>query len=216
MFTNRKEAGILLAEKLKIYRNKPTVVLAIPRGGLPVGAEIAKKLNAPLDVVLSKKIGHPYNKEFAIGAVSLKGIILSSSENIPDSYIKSETEKIRELLEFRHRQYHQDTSPASLDAKVVIIVDDGIATGNTLLSTVALVADENPTEIVVAIPVSPPSSLQKLKNSTLINLVVCLETPSNFQAVGQFYEEFNPVTDEEAITILTSVNAEIRKKGFNS
>lgn len=212
MFTNRKEAGILLAEELKEYRDKAAVVLTIPRGGLPVAAEIAKKLKAPLDVVLPKKIGHPFNKEFAIGAVSLKGVIINSSENISESYVASETEKIRELIEFRHRQYHKNSPPTSLDAKVVIIVDDGIATGKTILSTVALVADEHPLEILVAIPVSPPSSVQKLKSSTLIDGDVCLEKPSNFIAVSQLFEEFNAVTDEEAIKILISVNAEIKKE----
>lgn len=206
MFQDRTEAGIQLAEKLTFYKDQDVVVLAIPRGGLPLGAIVAKTLNAPLDVALIKKIGHPYNKEYAIGAVSLESVITSDTVNIPKSYIEEETKSIRRLLAKRYEQYYKKGKPHDLKDKVVIVVDDGIATGNTLLATVELVYKQKPRSIVVAIPVAPPSSLNKLEDSPFVNEVICLETPFNFMAVGQFYEEFDAVSDEEAIQILQETN----------
>ncbi|WP_372919882.1 phosphoribosyltransferase [Salegentibacter sp.] len=208
MFTDRKDAAEQLSRELAGYQDKPVVVLAIPRGGLPIGSILAKYLKAPLDVVLSKKIGHPYNKEYAIGAVSLEDITLSPNEQFSEKYINTETENIRELLRKRDKEYHKDSQPVNLKDKVVIITDDGIATGNTLLSTVMLAHKQQPREIIIAIPVAPPSSVQKLKNTPEISKVICLETPYNFSAVGQFYEDFRPVSDEEAIKILTETNSE--------
>ncbi|WP_081209099.1 phosphoribosyltransferase [Salegentibacter sediminis] len=211
MFTDRIDAGEQLSRELADYKGKPVVVLAIPRGGLPIGAILAKSLEAPLDVVLSKKIGHPYNSEFAIGAVSLEDITLSPTEHFSEEYISTQTEKIRELLRKRDREYHKNSSPVNLKDKIIIITDDGIATGNTLLSTVMLVHKQKPREIIVAIPVAPPSSVEKLKNSPEISKVICLETPFNFSAVGQFYEDFRAVSDKEAIEILHETNREYGK-----
>lgn len=208
MFSDRIDAGEQLSLKLADYRDQPLVVLAIPRGGLPIGAILAKYLNAPLDVVLSKKIGHPYNKEYAIGAVSLEDIILNTPGEFSEKYINAETEKIRSLLRKRDKEYHKDSQPMKLKDKIVIITDDGIATGNTLMSTVMLAYKQQPREIIVAIPVAPSSSVQKLKNTPEINKVICLETPYNFSAVGQFYEDFGAVSDEEAIQILRDTNRE--------
>jgi len=195
-----------LAEKLTSYKDRNVVVLAIPRGGLPLGAIVAKALNAPLDVALIKKIGHPNNKEYAIGAVSLEGVITSDTVNIPKRYIEEETSRIRDLLTQRYKQYYKEGKPHGLKDKVAIIVDDGIATGNTLLATVELIHKQNPKAIVIAIPVAPPSSLNKLEDSPQINEVICLETPYNFMSVGQFYEEFDAVSDQEAIEILQETN----------
>jgi len=206
MFQDRTDAGIQLAEKLTFYKNRDVVVLAIPRGGLPLGAIVAKALNAPLDVALIKKIGHPNNKEYAIGAVSLESVITSDTVNIPKRYIEEETSQIRDLLTQRYKQYYKEGKPHDLMDKVVIIVDDGIATGNTLLATVELIHKHKPKAIVVAIPVAPPSSLNKLEDSPHVNEVICLETPYNFMAVGQFYEEFDAVSDQEAIEILLETN----------
>ncbi|MGM0932299.1 MAG: phosphoribosyltransferase [Bacteroidota bacterium] len=208
MFTDRIDAGEQLSRELAGYKDKPVVVLAIPRGGLPIGAILAKRLGAPLDVVLSKKIGHPNNKEYAIGAVSLADVTLSPTEHFSEEYITTETEKIRELLQKRDREYHKNSSPANLKDKIIIITDDGIATGNTLLSTVMLAHKQQPREIIVAIPVAPPSSVEKLRNTPEISKVICLETPYNFSAVGQFYEDFRAVSDEEAIEILNETNRE--------
>lgn len=205
-FKDRIEAGIVLAEKLLHYKDHNVVVIAIPRGGLPLGAVVAKQLNAPLDVALTKKIGHPYNKEYAIGAVSLNSRILSAAIEASEEYIEEETKQIRELLAHRQKQYYKNLQPQNIKGKTVIIVDDGIATGNTILATIKLIYQNQPNNIVVGIPVAPPSAVEKLKTSPYVHEVICLKTPYNFRAVGQFYDEFNPVTDEEAIQILEECN----------
>jgi len=207
MFKDRIDAGNQLAEKLVQFKNENVVVLAIPRGGLPIGAIVAKTLNAPLDVALTKKIGHPFHKEYAIGAVSLEGIILTDGIEVTQSYIEEETSRIRKKLKERQDQYYKQQSPVNLKNKTVIVVDDGIATGNTLLATVELVSNQEPDEIIVAIPVAPSSAIRRLEVNPNVDEVICLRTPHNFRAVGQFYEEFYQVSDQEAIQLLSEANA---------
>ena len=207
MFKDRNDAGNQLATLLAKYKDDEVIVLAIPRGGLPIGATVATFLNAPLDVVLTKKIGHPNNKEYAIGAVSLESIILSNSNILDNNYIERETERIRRTLKERHKQYYKNRSPKKLQNKTVIIVDDGIATGNTLLATIALVHKQRPSKIVVAIPVAPPSAIYKISNLENVEEVICILQPNNFRAVGQFYKNFEEVTDQKAIQILDSFNS---------
>jgi predicted phosphoribosyltransferase len=206
MFKDRIDAGIQLANKLLPFKDKEVVVLAIPRGGLPIGAIVAKALQAPLDVALSKKIGHPYNREYAIGAVSLENIILKDVSGIHKNYIAEETERIREKLKKRHQQYYKNRQPEDLKDKIVIIIDDGIATGNTIRVTAEMVRAQKPKKVIVAIPVAPPSAVKSLEDSSYIDQVICLQTPSDFMAVGQFYEFFNQVSDEEAIQLLEECN----------
>ena len=205
MFEDRTDAGIQLSEKLQHFEDEDVVVLAIPRGGLPVAALVAKSLNAPMDVALTKKLGHPFNPEYAIGAISLNNIVLNDDTGISKSYIDTETKRIRQILRQRHDQYYKNRSPQSLEGKVVIIIDDGIATGSTVLATIELVAQQKPSKIVVAIPVAPSISIDRLKDSNHVDEVVCLSTPFNFHAVGQFYRRFGQVSDEEAISILESL-----------
>lgn len=208
MFKDRMDAGLQLAKKLSLYKDKENIViLAIPRGGLPLGAIVAKSLNAQLDVALSKKIGHSFNKEFAIGAVSLDNIILDDNTKISIGYIEKESKRLREKLKKRQNQYFKNRSPLSLKDKIAIIIDDGIATGNTIRVTAQLVYEQKPEKIVVAIPVAPKSTVQKLRATSYIDEVVCLEIPFNFQAVGQFYMNFDQVSDEEAIKILDDFHA---------
>jgi len=202
MFRDRIDAGLQLAEKLIKFKDENVVVLAIPRGGLPLGAIVAKALGAPLDVALTKKIGHPFHKEYAIGAVSLEGIILTEGIEVTKGYIKEETSRIRKKLKERQDQYYKQRFPVNLKNKTVIIVDDGIATGNTLLATVELIGKQQPSKIIVAIPVVPSSAIRRLEVTPNVDEVICLQTPYNFQAVGQFYEEFNQVSDQEAIQLL--------------
>ena len=135
----------MLAEKLTDYsNNKDAVIVTIPRGGLPMGYVLATALNLPLDIVLSKKIGHPFNKEFAIGAVTLSDSILSeSAKDISEIYLKDEAEQIRTLLKQRQDFYYGDRNPTSFKDKTVIIVDDGVATGHTLISSIKLIAKQN-------------------------------------------------------------------------
>ncbi|WP_289644299.1 phosphoribosyltransferase [Maribacter aestuarii] len=202
MFKNRIDAGRQLAEKIMKFKDENVVVLAIPRGGLPLGAIIAKALEAPLDVALTKKIGHPFHKEYAIGAVSLDDIILTDAMGVTQGYISEETKRIRKKLQQRYDEYYKERSPVNVKDKTVIIVDDGIATGNTLLATIQLVSKRTPKKIVVAIPVAPNSAIKKLENTEKVHEVICLQVPYNFQAVGQFYKEFRQVSDEEAIIYL--------------
>lgn len=202
MFKNRIDAALQLVERLKQYKNQNVIVLAIPKGGLPLGAIIAKALNTPLDVALSKKIGHPHNKEYAIGAVSLENIVLKDNIGISQAYIKEEVEHIRTILQQRFHQYYKNRTPISLKDKTIIIVDDGVATGNTIKVTAQLVHGQEPKKTIVAIPVAPFGVVQNLEDSKYIHEVICLETPYNFRAVGQFYEEFEQVSEKEAIRLL--------------
>jgi putative phosphoribosyl transferase len=209
MFKDRIDAGKQLAQRMLAYKNKDVVVVAIPRGGLPLGAIIANALNAPLDVVLTKKIGHPSNKEYAIGAVSLGHKFITNPAVVSTSYIEEETKRIRALLRLRQDQYYENSKPKVLKNKIVIIVDDGIATGSTMLATIRLIKDEEPSRIIVAVPVASLAAFEKLNNSPFVDEVVCLLIPRNFRAVGQFYSEFNPVEDKIAIQILEESNKNI-------
>lgn len=217
MFLNRIEAGSLLANKLMVYKgNKDAVIVAIPRGGVPIGYEIAKKLELPLEIVLSKKIGHPFNKEYAIGAVTLKNSILSDAAlEVSQVYIHDETERIRGLLKQRLDWYYGDRKPLELKDKMVILVDDGIATGNTMISCIRLIELQKPSKIIVALPVAPTSALKKIRETEEVDEAICLSTPINFQAVGQFYEEFNQVNDNEVIELLKKAHEKFRLKKSN-
>jgi len=206
MFKDRIDAGTELAEKLLKFKDKKVVVLAIPRGGLPIGAIVAETLKAPLDIALTKKIGHPNNKEYAIGAVSLEDMVLNDAKGVTQGYIIEETKRIRKKLQQRYDQYYRKGLPQNVEDKTVIIVDDGIATGNTLLATIELVSKQSPKKIIVAIPVASRSAIKKLKSISKVHEVICLQVPYNFQAVGQFYEEFGQVSDEEAVGILDGFN----------
>ncbi|WP_242084915.1 phosphoribosyltransferase [Aestuariivivens sediminis] len=208
MYKDRIEAGRLLAEKLENYSNTDAIILAIPRGGVPIGYEISEKLHLPLEIVLSKKIGHPLHKEYAIGAVTLKSSVLSdAAADISPLYIKEEIEHIRGLLKRRHQDYYDYRKPLELKGKILIVVDDGIATGNTMLSIIKMLHDEKPDRIVVAIPVAPYDSIKKLKASPYVNDVICPLVPDYFRAVGQFYADFEQVDDLEVKQLLN--------KGFN-
>ena len=203
MYRDRNEAGNLLALKLEKYNNTDAVVLAIPRGGIPLGFIVSEKLNLPLEVVLSKKIGHPLHKEYAIGAVTLKSSILSeAATDISPLYIEEETENIRSLLKKRYKDYYGNRKPLKLKSKILIIVDDGIATGNTMLSIIKMLHDEKPQKIVVAIPVAPHDSIKKLQASAYVDEVICPLVPDYFQAVGQFYQDFDQVEDKEVKQLL--------------
>lgn len=202
MFKDRIDAGLQLAEALTKYRGEAVVVIAIPRGGLPVAAVVAKSLGAPLDIALSKKIGHPRHKEYAIGAVSLQDRVLSDVAGVSESYLERETKRIRTTLKERQRQYYKGRKPCLLEGKTVILVDDGVATGNTILVTAALVQHQRPAKTIAAIPVAPHSAVELMRSAPEINEVVCLHTPAHFYAVGQFYERFDQVSDKEAIALL--------------
>ena len=208
MFKDRTDAGLLLVKKLSNYHNnKDAVVVTIPRGGIPLGYVIAKGLHLPLELVLSKKIGHPLHKEFAIGAVTLTDRILSDAANdISRMYIEEETSRIRAILKERQDDYYDTRKPISFKNKIVIVVDDGVATGNTLMSSIKLIEKQKPSQIIVALPVGPPSVIEKIKNIPSVNDTICLLVPENFRAVGQFYKNFDPIKDNEVVTLLEKAN----------
>ena len=201
IFKNRTEAAKLLVEKLKKRDTTNAVVLAVPRGGVPVGYEIAKALHLPLDIFLSKKIGHPYNPEYAIGSVTLEGAVLNGrAANIDPKYIKAQTEKIREQLRERYKKFRGDRPPPDVSGKTVILTDDGVATGNTLFAAIDDLRKKAPAKIIVAVAVSPPETAKKLRR--LADELICLYTPDDFYGVGQYYEDFSQVEDTEVMALL--------------
>jgi putative phosphoribosyl transferase len=201
MLKDRIEAGILLSEKLRKYQNSNTIVLAVPRGGVPVGYIIAKSLHLPLDIVLSKKIGHPSNIEFAIGAVSSDSMILDEHPNVPKIYIDNEIIRLRKLMAEKYQHYMGNKKPLGVKGKNIIVVDDGIATGNTLLASISMLRKKNPAKIIVATPVIPYENVPVIKKNA--DEFIYLIASKNFRGVGGFYEEFNQVEDEEVKHLLS-------------
>ena len=210
LFQDRLDAARQLAGPLQKYKNKPdTLLLAVPRGGLELGHLLAKELHLPLDIVLSKKIGYPNNPEFAIGAVSLDHHIVEErflqTGEVSPQYIDQEVKRLQALLKERNLQYHGNKAPPSLKGKTVIVVDDGVATGQTLLLTLTLLREQGVKKIVVAIPVGPPHAIETLKEHA--DEVICLITPENFYAIGQFYARFDQVEEEQAIRLFKEANS---------
>lgn len=202
-FKNRLEAGHALAEQLEKFKHEQGIVLAIPRGGIPVAYVVAKELNWPLEVVLTKKIGHPVYKEYAIGAASLTDYFIVPHEDVSDEYIKSEVERVQSRLRQMQKEFMGNKVSASLTGKTIIIVDDGIATGNTLQATVNVLRKDNPAKIVIAVPVSSASAYEKL--SVIVDEIIAIYVPKEFYGVGAFYENFKQVSDEEAVQYLNKV-----------
>lgn len=205
MFLNRIDAGRLLADALINFKGqKETVVVAIPRGGIEIGYVIAKKLDLPLEITLIKKLSHPVNPEFAIGAVSLRGKIINDNLNIPADYIERETKRIQEFLRHRYKMYYEDLSPLDLKNKTIILVDDGVATGNTLIAAIKLIRQAQPKKIIVGIPVGPGHIINKIR--VIADEVVCLIVNDFLESVGQYYKDFSEVSDNEMKKLLHQVN----------
>ena len=204
-FANRTLAGRCLATRLSEYANPTTLVLALPRGGVPVAAEVARALNAPLDVFLVRKLGVPGHPELAMGAIASGGVRVVSRDvveelGIPSSIIDAVAAREQLELERRDRLYRGSRSLPSLAGRTVILVDDGLATGATMEAAVEAVRQLNPRRIVVAAPVGAAETCARLK--TVADDVVCAETPEPFQAVGLWYERFEQTSDEEVIETL--------------
>jgi len=202
-FINREEAGQLLAMKLSSYVDEPIIILGIPRGGIPVAAEIAKALHCRIDVLLCKKIGHPGQKEYAIGAVSLTDSYLTPHEFVDQEYILSEIKAVRQRLEEMKQLYSLDDQ-ISFNQKTVMIVDDGMATGRTMMAAIRLIRKSNPQKIILAVPVASSSSVKLVRPET--DELIVLHEPDWFTGVGAFYEEFEAVSDNEVIGILKKTN----------
>lgn len=197
IFKNRKEAGEILAGKLLKLNSKDTIVLAVPRGGVPVGFEVARLLQVPLEPIMIKKIGHPANKEYAIGATSMDEFFIASQEHIPKEYIDAELVLIRKRLTEMYSKFMGQKKPTNLKGMNVILVDDGMAMGHTMMATLHVVKKSLPNQIIVAIPVASNNAVKLVK--TLANVVVCIYIPDEFYGVGSFYEDFDQLTDKEVI-----------------
>lgn len=205
IFKDRTEAGKKLAEALMAYKGKEVVVLGIPRGGVVVAAEVAKALEAPLDIVVTRKIEAPGEPEFALGAVTQEGDVImdrqaAESLGASSEYLDDQIRKKREEVNDRMMRLRGDAPYPSLEGKVVLIVDDGIATGSSVSAAVMSVKKRGPKEVVVAVPVSPKDAVETLAEDG--TKVICLETPGHFLAIGEFYGDFEQVEDIEVNRIL--------------
>lgn len=204
MFRDRYDAAEQLAKALSKYKNrKDVIILAIPRGALQIGEVLHKELKAPLDIIVTKKIPHPMSEEYAIGAVGPGGEYFVNPEAVNDvapEYIESQRSRLEAAVEEKYRRYRGERPKPDLREKTVIIIDDGIATGSTMLAAIHVVRKQKPKKIVVAVPVAPSEGLAKIKAEA--DETICLYVPSFFFAIGQFYENFVQVEDEEAIAIL--------------
>lgn len=213
MFTDRRQAASVLARRLSAYKGRgDTVLLAIPRGGVVIGAVLAGELGLPLDVILTKKIGHPINQECAIGVVSLTGEIIDEEvverDGIPRAYIDREVARLRALLRKRGTLYRGLRPELALRGKTAIICDDGIATGHTMTAAIRLARGEGAKTVVAAAPVGAADSVAALR--TIADEAVCALEPADLFAIGQFYAEFDQVEDEEAIRLLGQTAAQTR------
>jgi len=213
VFRDRTEAGRLLAALLEKYAGKPDViVLALPRGGVPVAYEVAKALHAPMDVFVVRKLGIPAHEELAMGAVATGGVLVLNDQvvralSIPGYVIDAVADW--ELLELKRRErlYRGDRPPPDVRGKTVILVDDGLATGYTMLAAVRALRQQGPARIVVAVPVAAPDTCEVLK--AYVDEVVCVATPEPFYAVGLWYQDFSQTTDEEVRELLERSAAEV-------
>ena len=209
MYIDRVEAGERLAEALESagpFENP--IILALPRGGVPVAYEVAKRLHAPLDVIIVRKLGAPFNKEFAIGALvegEPERVVLNEEAvyrlGVDKRYLDQVVAEEREELHRRQELYRGSQNPLKhLEGKTVILIDDGIATGYTMKAALAAIREQNPAAIIVAVPVAPADTLDEMER--LADRVVVLETPEPFWAVGAHYEKFDQTSDEEVIELL--------------
>jgi putative phosphoribosyl transferase len=205
-FANRREAGVALAERLSKFRGRDdVVVLALPRGGVPVGFEVARHLGAPLDIFLVRKLGVPGHEELAMGAIASGGVRVLNDDvvrwyGIPDAVIDGVARQEQQELERREREYRRGRPPTPLNGKTVLLVDDGLATGSTMKAAVQAVRAHGPSRIVVAAPVGASDTCREF--ATLADEIVCARAPSDFHAVGLWYRDFSQTTDREVSELL--------------
>jgi predicted phosphoribosyltransferase len=205
-FRDRTAAGQELANALHDLRGQSgLLVLGIPRGGVVVASEVARALNAPLEVCLTHKLGAPDNLELAIGAMTESGEVVLDREMIkelwvPRDYLEAETERQRKELARRVQLYRGDRPPPQIPGRTVIVIDDGLATGSTMMAALRTLDAQSPASLIAAIPVAPPEAIRRL--APLADRVECLLSPSPFWAVGAFYDHFDQVTDDEVIKLL--------------
>jgi predicted phosphoribosyltransferase len=212
-FRDRREAGRQLAQHLAAYANRPDVlVLALPRGGVPVAYEVARALHAPLDVFLVRKLGLPGHEEYAMGAVASGGVRVLNPEvveqlHLPDEVIDTVTRRELQELERRERAYRGDRPFPDVRGKTVILVDDGLATGSTMRAAAEALRQQGPARLVVAVPAGSPETCDEFRDE--VDEVVCAITPEPFYAVGLWYDDFSQTTDDEVRDLLAAARQEV-------
>ncbi len=206
-FRDRFDAGRLLAQQLKpkYGQGKDVIVLGLPRGGVPIASEIAKALHAPLDICIVRKLGVPENREVAMGAIASGGIMILNEDlvqslNISQAELEEVIVREWQELERRERLYRGDRSMPNLHNHTVILVDDGMATGSTLKAALSVIKQQQPKEIVVAVPVAPPDVCDELKQE--VDAVVCLLTPKYLYSISLWYTDFSPTSDQQVRELL--------------
>jgi predicted phosphoribosyltransferase len=210
LFGDRREAGRRLAGALAAYRGEHLLVLGLPRGGVPVAHEVARALDAPLDVCLVRKLGVPGHEELAMGALASGGQVVIEprvveSLRVPEAAIEAVVSGERRELERRERLYRGSRSAPDVQGRTVILVDDGLATGSTMRAAARSLRAAAPKSLVIAVPVAPPDTCLEMGSEA--DDVICLETPEPFLAVGVWYRDFAPTTDEEVCALLESPSA---------
>ena len=207
-FRDRTEAGQVLARCLQQYKNQPDVlILGLPRGGVPVAYEVARELNAPLDVFIVRKLGVPGHEELGMGAIATGGVRILQEGIVRDLGISPETieavsAREQAELERRERLYRGDRPAPTIKGRTVVIVDDGLATGCTMKAAIQAVRQQDPRQVIVAVPTAPSETCEQLKES--VDHVVCALTPEPFFAVGGSYADFTQITDEEVRDLIAS------------
>jgi putative phosphoribosyl transferase len=204
-FANRIQAGDVLAQKLLRYRDDPSViVLALPRGGVPVAFQVAHTLHAPLDVFIVRKLGLPGHEEFAMGAIATGGVMVMNPDlanfHVSEAAIEKVVARERTELDRRERLYRDDRAPLAIEDRTVILVDDGLATGSTMLAAATAVRKRQPRSIVVAVPVAATETCQAFRH--VVDDVICAVTPEPFLAVGAWYDDFGQTSDAEVHALL--------------
>jgi putative phosphoribosyl transferase len=211
MFKDRKDAGLQLAGKLGAFAGQENVlVLALPRGGVVTGVEVARRLKASLDVLIVRKIGHPWQPELAVGAVSETGTVVYnedvvSSVGVTKEYLRAEVARQKEEIARRIQLYRGGQKIEKLTGKTVILVDDGVATGATMKAAIETLKKEKIEKLIVAVPVAPPSTAAELRS--MADIFVCLEIPEDFMAVGSYFGDFTQVTDLDVVKLLEDFRA---------
>jgi putative phosphoribosyl transferase len=212
MFIDRYDAARQLAAELKQYQGKNPLILAIPRGSVPMAKVIAEILGGEFDVVLVRKLRAPYQPELAIGSVDESGWVYltphAASTGANNDYIEVEKQAQIEIIRKRRSQYTPLRAPIDPDGRIVIVIDDGLATGATMIAALHGLRNRNPAKLICAVPVSPPETLKKMTG--MADEVVCLEVHTHFMAVGQFYRDFTQVEDDEVIALLKDKSARNR------
>jgi predicted phosphoribosyltransferase len=209
LYRDRHDAGEKLADALEDLRGTPNLlVLALPRGGVPVAEAVARRLGAPLDVFVVRKIGYPGHEEFAMGAVASGGIVMvdpALAGQVPEETFRVALERAVRELNDRERLYRGVRPPAQVEGRTIVLVDDGLATGATMRAAVEAIRRRRPERIIVAVPIASPDACEALARE--VDRVVCAATPEPFHAVGLWYEDFSPTTDDEVRHILASAGS---------